>query len=212
MAFFIYGKLCKCIKVKFRVDIRVLWNTNFTWSYLRMHKSDSRIGQDVNLLKMLAFINCQNPVCVGMGWIRVVMFIISYWLINSCSLSFTIKNIVNRKLIFISSTKLFLCRLNILAELLCFGDREFYRDLVECKNCWRGRRNFELVSYFVFCDAVWLLYLWEKYKSASDFNYFFFLCTTCLGLQVLENVEYGTSLHDLLKFCTIDRWVPFVFK
>jgi diacylglycerol O-acyltransferase-1 len=41
---------------------------------------------------------------------------------------------------------MFLCRLNIVAELMCFGDREFYKDWWNAKTVEEYWRMWNMVS------------------------------------------------------------------
>ena len=76
-------------------------------------------------------------------------------------------------------------RLNILAELLCFGDREFYKD-------WWNAKSVGDVSFHQSCLIQKSYYVYVTNQNS---------CTHCLPLSVLENVEYGMVLflkHPLL--------------
>lgn len=89
----------------------------------------------------------------------------------------------------------FECRLNILAELLRFGDREFYKD-------WWNAKTVEEVAHFSPLDSV-LCYVFSSSDAGETRLTVFVSCMAYLVpwlSSVLENVEYGMFKIVLLAF------------
>lgn len=103
-------------------------------------------------------------------------------------------------------------RLNILAEVLCFGDREFYKD-------WWNAKTVEEVIYIHMPSEKMFLTL----SSSLPFSRKLFLtiCLDCVHLSlgtmaaVLENVEHGMFLNsysfEVIFFLDCDQF-HFVFS